>query len=157
MTRTDFKKAVAASTGLRFLAYVRTSAFASPKTEARQRASIRAYLASVGARPAQIEVDRAHADVAGERPGLARLLRAIEQGRCTDVVVEDVDRMMRDVYEASEIRALLKRARVRLHVTGRGTVTEGPRGPDHRAEADRLRRSALARDELARARSRRGR
>jgi DNA invertase Pin-like site-specific DNA recombinase/transposase len=80
-----------------------------------------------------------------ERPALLRLIAAVERGEITDVVIEDFDRLSREVYDAVDLGKLFEKHDVKLHMVSLGRVISKMELIDHakHAEMDRLRRADL--------------
>lgn len=79
------------------------------------------------------------------RDGLLELLRDVEAGLVDDIVVEDFDRLSREIYDAAEIAELLEKHKVALHCAthGRRLSKQDQIEAAIRAERDRLRRATV--------------
>jgi len=78
-----------------------------------------------------------------ERPDFMALMALVEEGRVSDIVVENFDRLSRDIGDASNIGELLEVHGVKLHLANLGRCVSRAELVEEatRAEADRHRRT----------------
>jgi DNA invertase Pin-like site-specific DNA recombinase/transposase len=83
-----------------------------------------------------------------ERPGLMELLELVKAGFVSDIIVENFDRLSRDIWDASIIGELLEVYGVKLHLVNLGRAVSRSELMEEakRAEADRARRTELLSD-----------
>ena len=80
-----------------------------------------------------------------QRPDLMALMELVKYGKVTDIVIEDFDRLSRDIYDAMLIGRLMELNNVRLHIANLGRCVSRAELVEEakRAEADRHRRTEL--------------
>jgi DNA invertase Pin-like site-specific DNA recombinase len=114
--------------------YLRYGQSGSRKSRRRQARACSSYATSIGAKNISVFVDNASGSIAGERPGLSKLLDKCKRGEVETVVVEDFDRLSRSWLEAAGIADALQEAGVTLReASDRRRAT----GFDDRGEARR--------------------